>query len=219
MRRASTAPWWCPSTRPAPTRRPRTSCSRSSCGPWAPVWSWWGRTSTSVTAAPATWRCSPRWARGTDSTWSGLALEEDASHAGGVVHAHPRAAGAGRRGRRGGAARASAPGAGDGGPRRRTGWRRARVPDGQRRGPRGRGHARRGDLRLLVRAARRVGPRRRRVAGAAPDLPRRGRGARARGVPPGLQRRPLRRAGPGLVREPTSATSAASTPPRRSCAR
>ena len=34
--RASTSPWWCPSTRPGPTRRPRTSCPRSWSAPSGP---------------------------------------------------------------------------------------------------------------------------------------------------------------------------------------
>ena len=67
---ASTSPWWCPSTRRGPTRRPRSSSSKSSSARSVPAWWWWGRTSTSVTGAPATWRCSPRWGHGTGSTCS-----------------------------------------------------------------------------------------------------------------------------------------------------
>ena len=189
-------------------------------GPRAPGWWWWGRTSTSVTAARATWRCSPRWARGTDSRWSGSASRQDGSGAGRCR----------RRASAGSLAPCDVAGAaellgrphqvrGVGGARRRPGRRRARLPDGQRGRPRGRGHARRGDLRLLVRAARRVGPRRARPrsAGARRSTP--PPSARARGVPAGLRRRPLRRGGPGVVRDAIFATSVASTPPRRSCAR
>ena len=72
---ASTAPWWCPSTRPGPRRRPRTSSRRSWSARWRPGWWWWGRTSTSATAARATWPSCADWAPSTGFEVAGVGLD------------------------------------------------------------------------------------------------------------------------------------------------
>ena len=200
---ASTARWWCPSTRRGPTRRAEDFVTR---GPGrrrsGPAWWWWGRTSTSATAARATWRCSPRWGPATASRWSGSALEEDA--AGQAVSstrirellADGDVAGAAELlGRPHQVRGVVVHGDGRGGAELGFPTANVAVPDGvalpgegiyacwyER--PDGSVHAGGG------------------LAGAPPTFHAGRRRTGARGVPPRLRRRPLRRAGPGVVRGP-----------------
>ena len=127
---------------------------RSWSGRSGPAWWWWGRTSTSATAARATWPCcselgAARLRGGRAWPWTG------GEPGAGLVHPDPPAAGRGRRGGGRRAAGPAPPGAGRGGPRRRPGRPRAGLPHRQRGRARRDRPARRRDLRRLVPAPRR----------------------------------------------------------------
>ena len=158
------------------------------------------RTSTSATCVAATSACSR--AMGADARLRGRAPglgHHDRRPRGGVVDGHPPGARSGRSRHCDGDARPPPRGVGPG-HRGRPSRSPARLPDRERGGAGRHRPARRWHLRGLVRAAGRLGAPRCPVARSPADVLRRPALLPARGLPAGLRRRPVRRAGQGAVR-------------------